>query len=59
MKIKIGDLVQLKIHCRRLADDDRVYLVSGKSGDFFRLHGQEGLISAENFILVRKANESR
>ena len=59
MKIQIGDLVQLKIHCRRLADDDRVYLVSGRSGWFYRLHGQEGLISAANFILVRKADENR
>ena len=51
----VGDLVRLKKYCRRLADDDRVYLVSGKSGEFFRLHGEEGLIAAENFILVGKA----
>ena len=56
--MKIGDLVQLKKHCRSVRLDDRVYLVSGRSGWFFRLHGQGGLISAENFILVRKANEA-
>ena len=57
--MKIGDLVHLKKHCRSVRLDDRVYLVSGKSGDFFRLHGEEGLISAENFILVKKADENR
>ena len=57
--MKVGDLVRLKKYCRRFADDDRVYLVSEKSGDFFRLHGESGLIASENFILVRKANENR
>jgi hypothetical protein len=59
MKIKIGDLVQLKSHCRRFDEDDRVYLVSGRNGGFLRLHGEHGLISSNNFILVSKTDETR
>jgi hypothetical protein len=54
----VGDLVKFKKHCvpsYNWAQRDFIYLVSGSSGSFLRLHDMSGLVSRENFDIVSAA----
>ena len=60
----VGDLVRFKDRCRPTSyiigcPPSKIFLVSHDDGYYLQLYGEDGLISRENFDIVRRPNENR